>query len=290
MGQCRHARGQALGARQQAAGGAVRAHQRHRELPAIPAVVHARAGARRARRRRSSRPSACGRGRCAGSSPPATRSIRQRGVRMQLVSGPFRTLEGEWLLTPIEGGGCRVELTMRFAFSNRLSALLFEPLFAETIGSLVDAFVAARGRVRERAGAAPASAAPSRMRRASGSTCGSSSCRRRPPLPRRWRRRASRRAWRHRRPAIPWDIAAVGIFGELRTRSDPCADGDRIELYRPLTRDPRERRRERVQRSAARRRAAARSWGTSGSVLPDRGPAAAPRGCSRARSASPCPP
>ena len=70
-----------------------------------------------------------------------------RGVRMQLVSGPFRTLEGEWLLTPIEGGGCRVELTMRFAFSNRLSALLFERLFAETIGSLVDAFVA-RARAR----------------------------------------------------------------------------------------------------------------------------------------------
>ena len=70
---------------------------------------------------RSSRRSACGRGRCTGSSPPATRSSPTRGVRMQLVSGPFRTLEGEWLLTPIEGDGCRVELTMRFAFSNRLT-------------------------------------------------------------------------------------------------------------------------------------------------------------------------
>jgi uncharacterized protein len=48
--------------------------------------------------------------------------------------------------------------------------------------------------------------------------------------------------------SIPWDSAAVGIFGEPRRRSDPCADGDRIELYRPLRRDPRERRRERVQR------------------------------------------
>jgi uncharacterized protein len=47
---------------------------------------------------------------------------------------------------------------------------------------------------------------------------------------------------------IPWDSAAVGIFGEPRLRSDGCADGDRIELYRPLRRDPRERRRERVQR------------------------------------------
>ena len=47
---------------------------------------------------------------------------------------------------------------------------------------------------------------------------------------------------------IPWDSAPVGIFGEPRTRSDRCADGDRIELYRPLEQDPRERRRERVQR------------------------------------------
>ena len=36
---------------------------------------------------------------------------------------------------------------MRFAFSNRLTGLLFEPLFAETLGSLVDAFVA-RARAR----------------------------------------------------------------------------------------------------------------------------------------------
>jgi putative ubiquitin-RnfH superfamily antitoxin RatB of RatAB toxin-antitoxin module len=48
--------------------------------------------------------------------------------------------------------------------------------------------------------------------------------------------------------SIPWDAAAVGIFGEPRARTDVCADGDRIELYRPLRRDPRERRRERVQR------------------------------------------
>ena len=55
---------------------------------------------------------------------------------------------------------------------------------------------------------------------------------------------------------IPWDCAAVGIFGELRRRSDPCADGDRIELYRGLQDDPRVRRRERVQRErhAGRRR------------------------------------
>jgi putative ubiquitin-RnfH superfamily antitoxin RatB of RatAB toxin-antitoxin module len=46
---------------------------------------------------------------------------------------------------------------------------------------------------------------------------------------------------------IPWDSAPVGVFGELRTRTDSCADGDRIEIYRPLGGDPRERRRARVE-------------------------------------------
>ena len=65
-----------------------------------------------------------------------------RRIVMHLVSGPFRTLEGEWLLTPIGDEGCRADLTMRFAFKNSLSGLLFEQTFAETAASLVDAFVA----------------------------------------------------------------------------------------------------------------------------------------------------
>jgi ribosome-associated toxin RatA of RatAB toxin-antitoxin module len=91
-------------------------------------------------------------------------------IVMHLVSGPFKMLEGEWLLTPISlasgtggtaapdrvgstngnavlsssdaGGGCRIQLTMKFAFKNPLTAVLFEQKFAETASSLVDAFVA----------------------------------------------------------------------------------------------------------------------------------------------------
>jgi len=59
---------------------------------------------------------------------------------------------------------------------------------------------------------------------------------------------------------VPWD-ADVGIFGELCDRSAVPRDGDRIELYRPLTSDPKESRRER-----ARARKAA----------PDRGPSRLP--------------
>ena len=46
---------------------------------------------------------------------------------------------------------------------------------------------------------------------------------------------------------LPWDAAAVGIFGHVCSRSTVPKDGDRIEIYRPLAADPRERRRERVR-------------------------------------------
>ena len=72
---------------------------------------------------------------------------QDRRILMHLVSGPFKMLEGEWLLTPISqtvggGVGCRVQLTMKFAFKNPLTAVLFEQKFAETASSLMDAFVA----------------------------------------------------------------------------------------------------------------------------------------------------
>lgn len=64
-----------------------------------------------------------------------------RRIDMHLVSGPFRALEGRWLLSPIEAHGCRVELNVSFAFKSRMTGLLFDALFAQTVGSLVDAFV-----------------------------------------------------------------------------------------------------------------------------------------------------
>jgi uncharacterized protein len=48
---------------------------------------------------------------------------------------------------------------------------------------------------------------------------------------------------------VPWD-GDVGIFGESCARDFVPLDGDRIEIYRPLTSDPKESRR---ARAAARR-------------------------------------
>jgi ribosome-associated toxin RatA of RatAB toxin-antitoxin module len=65
-----------------------------------------------------------------------------QAVHMHLVEGPFRVLEGQWSFTPIADQGCRIELSLRFQFSNALKSALFDSLFEETAASLVRAFVA----------------------------------------------------------------------------------------------------------------------------------------------------
>jgi len=74
-------------------------------------------------------------------------------VTMRLVKGPFTMLEGEWRITPA-GEGSKVELALRFQFKHTLSAMLLEHKFAETIGSLVDAFVARSRAMQPAAGLA----------------------------------------------------------------------------------------------------------------------------------------
>jgi putative ubiquitin-RnfH superfamily antitoxin RatB of RatAB toxin-antitoxin module len=56
---------------------------------------------------------------------------------------------------------------------------------------------------------------------------------------------------RARLPQAPveWETAACGVWGERCGRDRLLRDGDRLELYQPLTADPRARRRARVRRA-----------------------------------------
>ena len=65
----------------------------------------------------------------------------ERRIYMRLVRGPFHMLEGEWLLTALEDGGCRIDVCIRFAFTQRFAGALFEPFLQDTVASLVDAFL-----------------------------------------------------------------------------------------------------------------------------------------------------
>jgi putative ubiquitin-RnfH superfamily antitoxin RatB of RatAB toxin-antitoxin module len=58
-----------------------------------------------------------------------------------------------------------------------------------------------------------------------------------------------------RHPDIDFNVARVGIFGKLADRGSVLADGDRVEVYRPLTVDPKK---ARLGRAASRRKTGAK--------------------------------
>lgn len=52
-----------------------------------------------------------------------------------------------------------------------------------------------------------------------------------------------------RRSALAWALeesARIGVFGQIRSPSEPALDGDRIEIYRGLVADPKAARRRRA--------------------------------------------
>jgi ribosome-associated toxin RatA of RatAB toxin-antitoxin module len=69
-------------------------------------------------------------------------------IRMELEEGPFRSLEGEWQLTPVlqpgsgEEIGCRVELHLRFELQGGITGMAMGPILERTASALVNAFVA----------------------------------------------------------------------------------------------------------------------------------------------------
>jgi ribosome-associated toxin RatA of RatAB toxin-antitoxin module len=84
----------------------------------------------------------------------STRNVMQRPASMslQLASGPFRRLDGLWTFTPIGTAGTRVVLDMKFEFANPVASMLFGRAFEQSIGELIDAFIA---RARQIYGASP---------------------------------------------------------------------------------------------------------------------------------------
>ncbi len=51
-------------------------------------------------------------------------------------------------------------------------------------------------------------------------------------------------------PEISLERCKVGVFGRLRDLDDPVEAGDRVEIYRPLTADPKQARRLRARKKA----------------------------------------
>jgi ribosome-associated toxin RatA of RatAB toxin-antitoxin module len=87
----------------------------------------------------------------------ATLHVEYRGVRQQfttenrkrpperielaLVSGPFRSLSGEWRFAALAAEACRVELSLAYELGTPILDRLLGPAFDHIANTFVDAFV-----------------------------------------------------------------------------------------------------------------------------------------------------
>jgi len=65
---------------------------------------------------------------------------RPERLRMQLVDGPLRALEGEWTFTRLGDDGCRIALALDFDYSGRLTGAALRLGFQGLANRMVDDF------------------------------------------------------------------------------------------------------------------------------------------------------
>ena len=72
-----------------------------------------------------------------------TENVNQPGARidMTLVSGPFRSLEGNWVFVPLSERACKVEFRLRYEFASALVEKAAGSAFQDIMDTFVDAFV-----------------------------------------------------------------------------------------------------------------------------------------------------
>ena len=66
--------------------------------------------------------------------------VEGTSISMQLVEGPFKTLNGVWRFDPLESGGCEVDFKLKFEFASAMLSVAFNGLFKEVTESMVSAF------------------------------------------------------------------------------------------------------------------------------------------------------
>lgn len=59
---------------------------------------------------------------------------------MQLVDGPFKSLQGYWEFTPLDEQACKVSLKLEFEFASKLIEMAFGKVFNEVAKNMVVAF------------------------------------------------------------------------------------------------------------------------------------------------------
>ena len=175
-------------------------------------------------------------------------SHESREIIMSMLDGPFRHFEGVWQFTALDTRACRIALTLRFSLNNTLADKLFATVFTHIADTMVDSFVQRADELNRnestRNTVQPHPAQPHLNIELVHSEAQSpiiESLTLPAPATIEHALRASTRL----QGQTPAQLRAlrVGVFAKQRPLDWQLADGDRVEIYRPLTMSPRELRR-----------------------------------------------
>lgn len=61
-------------------------------------------------------------------------------MKMRLVEGPFKHLDGTWTFKPLRADACKIEFDLHYEFSSRILEQLIGPVFNMIANSFVDSF------------------------------------------------------------------------------------------------------------------------------------------------------
>ena len=68
------------------------------------------------------------------------KNVRPVSMKMTLVEGPFRQLEGAWTFRPLREDACKIEFELHYEFSSKVLEKLIGPVFSMITNSFVDSF------------------------------------------------------------------------------------------------------------------------------------------------------
>lgn len=62
-------------------------------------------------------------------------------IKMRLLDGPFKQLDGAWRFKPLGDEACKIEFVLHYEFSNKLLDTVLGPVFSYIANSFVEAFI-----------------------------------------------------------------------------------------------------------------------------------------------------
>lgn len=66
--------------------------------------------------------------------------IKNEHIHLNLMSGPFKTLTGDWIFEPLTANSSKVLLNMEFTFENKFVEMALGPVFKGLAEKMLDAF------------------------------------------------------------------------------------------------------------------------------------------------------